>query len=91
MACIMTRLAVGDFEAWKPMFDQDAPGVRTAARGYRLFRSIEDPHEVFIQVEFDTTSEALAARDRLVGSGVLDRFADRSGPTVVEEAEVVGY
>jgi hypothetical protein len=90
MACIMTRIAVGDYDAWKPMFDQDAPGAREKAGGYRLFRNVEDPGEVFIQVEFDSTDEALAARDRLVASGVLDRFADRSGPTVVEEAEAAG-
>ncbi len=89
MACIMTRIAVGDYDAWKPMFDQDAPGARERASGYRLFRNVDDPSEVFVQVEFDSTEEALAARDRLVASGVLDRFADRSGPTVVEEAEAV--
>ncbi len=89
MACIMTRIAVGDYDAWKPMFDQDAPRAREKASGYRLFRNVDDPSEVFVQVEFDSTEEALAARDRLVASGVLDRFADRSGPTVVEEAEAV--
>jgi hypothetical protein len=91
MACIMTRIAVGDYDAWKRMFDQDTPRARAAATGYRLFRGVDDPNEVFIQVEFDSTEEALAARDRLVSSGVLDRFADRSGPTVVEEAEAVGH
>jgi hypothetical protein len=75
--------------AWKPMFDQDTPDARAEATGYRLFRSVDDPNEVFVQVEFDPTAEALAARDRLVASGVLDRFADRSGPTVVEEAKAV--
>jgi hypothetical protein len=90
MACIMTRIAVGDYDAWKPMFDEDVPGARVTARGHRLFRNVDDPNEVFIQVEFDSTDEAVAARDRLVASGVLDRFADRSGPTVVEEAEAVG-
>lgn len=87
MACIMTRISVGDFEAWKPAFDQDQPGTREHATGYRVFRNVDDRNEVFIQVEFETTEQALAARARLVASGVLDRFTDRSGPTVVEEAE----
>ena len=91
MTCMMTRIAVGNYDAWKPMFDQDTPGARTAATGYRLFRSVDDPNEVFVQVEFDSTEEALAARERLVASGVLDRFADLSGPTVVEEAEAARY
>ena len=85
----MTRIQVGDFDTWKPMFDQDLPGARRSATGYRLFRNREDSNEVFIQVEFDSTQEALAARERLLSSGVLDRFSDRTGPTVVEEAEAV--
>ena len=89
MAVIFTRINVGDYEAWKPMFDQDGPGARRSAVGYRLFRNTEDPNEVFIQVEFDSTDEAIAARERLVSSGVLDRFADKTGPTVVEVAEAV--
>jgi len=89
MPFIMTRIEVGDYESWKPMFDLDAPGTRTTALGHRLFRSVENPNEVFIQVQFDSTEEAAAAQQRLVGSGVLDRFSDLSGPTVVEEAEAV--
>lgn len=91
MTLILTRIHVGDYDAWKPMFDQDAPGARRSARGYRLFRNAEDPNEVFIQVEFDSAAEARAARDRLLRSGVLDRFADTTGPTVVEVAEAVRY
>jgi hypothetical protein len=89
MPFIMTRIQVGDYDAWKHLFDRDAPGTRRAASGYRIFRNVEAPGEVFIQVEFDTPDEAHAARERLVGSGVLDRFADRTGPTVVELAEAV--
>jgi hypothetical protein len=90
MAFIMTRIDVGDYEAWKPLFDVDTPGARRSASGHRLFRSVENPSEVFLQIDFDSTEAALAGRERLVASHVLDRFADRSGPTVVEEVEVVG-
>jgi hypothetical protein len=69
------------------MFDLDAPQTRRTALGYRLFRSIENPSEVFIQVEFDSTEEAASARQRLLTSGVLDRFRDKTGPTLIEEAE----
>jgi hypothetical protein len=89
MAVILTRINVGDYDAWKPMFDQDRPGARHSATGYRLFRNQGDPNEVFIQIEFDSTEEAIAARERLLSSGVLDRFPDKTGPTVVEEAEAV--
>jgi hypothetical protein len=89
MTYIFTRIDVGDYDAWKPMFDQDAPGARRAATGYRLFRNLQNPNEVFIQVEFDSTEDAIAAQERLLASGVLDRFTDKSGPTVVEDAETV--
>jgi hypothetical protein len=91
MAFILTRIDVGDYDAWKPMFDQDLPGTRRSATGHRLFRNTENPNEVFIQVEFDSAAEAIAARERLLTSGVLDRFQDKTGPTVVEEAERVRH
>jgi hypothetical protein len=89
MAFILTRIQVGDYDAWKPLFDQDRPGTRRSAVGHRLFRNSDNPNEVFIQVEFDSTEEAHAARQRLLASGVLDRFPDRTGPTVVEAAETI--
>jgi hypothetical protein len=89
MPFIMTRINVGDFDAWKPSFDKDIPRAREAATGYRLFRSLQDPGEVFVQVEFASADDARIGRDRLLSSGVLDRFSDKSGPTVVEEVETV--
>jgi hypothetical protein len=89
MAFILTRIDVGDYDVWKPLFDQDLPGTRRQAVGHRLFRNSDNPNEVFIQVEFDSTEEAHAARRRLLNSGVLDRFQDKTGPTVVEEAEAI--
>ena len=50
MAFVLTRINVGDYDAWKPLFDQDAPGARRAAKGYRIFRNTEDPGEVFVLV-----------------------------------------
>lgn len=91
MALILTRIQVGDYDAWKPMFDLDKPGARKEAKGHRIFRSVDDPGELFIQVEFASADEARADRERLLGSGVLDRFDDKTGPTIVEEAESVTY
>jgi hypothetical protein len=87
MPAILTRVVVGDYDAWKPMFDQDVPGARRSALGHRLFRSTDNPGEVFVQVEFESLEEAEAARERLLASGVLDRFPDHTGPTIVDEAE----
>jgi hypothetical protein len=89
MTYILTRINVGDYDEWKAMFDKDVPGARESASGWRIFRSVENPSEVFIQVEFSSADEAAAARERLLASGILDRFSDKTGPTVVEEAETV--
>ena len=89
MAFILTRIQVGDYDTWKPMFDQDAPRARESSSGWRIFRGVENPNEVFIQVEFASAEDAATARERLLASGVLERFDDKAGPTVVEEAEVV--
>jgi heme-degrading monooxygenase HmoA len=91
MAFILTRIQVGNYDAWKPMFDQDAPGARQAAKGHRILRSVDDPNEVFIMVEFASADEANAGREKLLASGVLDRFSDKTLPKVVEEAEAVSY
>jgi hypothetical protein len=90
LAFILTRINVGDYEAWKPMFDQDKPGARSASTGWRIFRSVDEPGQVFIQVEFESVEDAQQGRERLLASGVLDRFSDKYGPTVVEEAETIG-
>jgi hypothetical protein len=89
MAFMLTRINVGDYEAWKPMFDQDQPGARAGSKGWRLFRSVDDPGQVFIQVEFGSVEEAQEGREKLLASGVLDRFSDKYGPTIVEVAEEV--
>jgi hypothetical protein len=90
MAFILTRIQVGDYDVWKPLFDQDAPRAREAAKGYRVFRSMDDPGEVFVLVEFESSEDAQVARERLLDSGVLDRFEDKTGPTLIEVVESVG-
>jgi len=91
MAFILTRIDVGNYERWKPMFDQDAPGARSAAMGHRLLRNADAPNEVFILIEYGSAKEAKTGRERLLASGVLDRFDDKDDPKVLEEAEQVGY
>jgi hypothetical protein len=86
-AFIITRIQVGDYDAWRPMFDQDRPRAREKASLQRVFRSTDDPNMVFIHLEFDSADDADEARRRLLESGVLDRFEDKDGPTVVVEAD----
>jgi len=91
LAFILTRIDVGDYDAWKPMFDKDAPGARRAAKGYRILRSVDNPGEVTLLIEFASAEDAEVGRDRLLASGVLDRFADKDLPKIVEEAEAHTY
>jgi hypothetical protein len=90
-AFIVTRIHVGDYDTWKPMFDKDEPGTRHAAKGHRVLRSLDDPNEVFVLVEFASPGAANAARKKLLAAGVLDRFSDKTLPRVVEDAETVTY
>jgi hypothetical protein len=87
-AFIITRIQVGDYEGWRPMFDEDRPRAREKAKVQRVFRSVEDPDHVFIFLEFASLEDAQESRQRLVDSAVLDRFADKHGPNVVVEADV---
>ena len=69
------------------MFDQDRPRAREKARIQRVLQSVDDPNEVFIYLEFASVEDAQQARERLVTSGVLDRFDDKHGPNVLVEEE----
>jgi hypothetical protein len=91
MAFIVTRINVGDYDTWKPMFDKDAPGARRSAKGHRVLRGVENPNEVFVVVEFASTEDAQVGREKLLASGVLDRFSDKDLPRIVEEAEASTY
>lgn len=84
-AFIITRIQVGDYDRWRPMFDQDHPRAREKAKVQRVFRKVDDPQHVFILLEFDSVEDAQEARQRLESSGVLDRFEDKHGPNVLEE------
>ena len=90
-AFLVTRIHVDDYDTWKPMFDKDEPGARHTAKGHRVLRSLDDPNEVFLLVEFASSDAANAAREKLLAAGVLDRFPDKTLPRVVEEAEAVTY
>lgn len=91
MPFIVTRINVGEYDRWKPMFDKDEPGARRSAKGHKILRGVENPGEVFVVVGFASLEEATAGRERLLASGVLDRFQDKDLPKVVEEAEAVTY
>ncbi len=86
-AFIITRIQTGDYDRWRPLFDQDAPRAREKATLQRVLRSVDDPNEVFIYLEYGSQADADEARSRLLAAGVLDRFADKHGPTVLLDAD----
>jgi hypothetical protein len=85
-AFIITRIQTGNYERWRPMFDQDQPRAREKALVQRVLQSTDDANEVFIYLEYANLEDANEARDRLVSSGVLDRFDDTHGPNVLVDA-----
>jgi hypothetical protein len=85
-AFVITRIQTGDYDRWRPMFDQDRPRAREKAQTQRVLRNVDDPNEVFIYLEFSSLDDATEARERLLSSGVLDRFEDTHGPTVLSDA-----
>ena len=85
-AFILTRIQTGDYDTWRAMFDQDRPNAREKATYKRVFRMVDDPNHVFVFLEFATVEEAQESRSRLVDTGVLDKFEDKHGPNVLEEA-----
>jgi hypothetical protein len=85
-AFIITRIQTDDYATWRPMFDQDRPQARVKATSERVLRSVDDPNHVFVYLEFASLDDANEARRRLLESGVLDRFEDKHGPNVLEEA-----
>jgi hypothetical protein len=82
-AFIITRIQTGDYDRWRPMFDQDKPRARERAVLQRVLQGADDPNEVFIYLEFRNLDDAQEARNRLLSSGVLDRFEDKNGPHVL--------
>jgi hypothetical protein len=61
--------------------------VRKTAKGYQIFRSVDNPNKVFVGVEFASAEEATSFRERLLASGALDDMTVVTPPTVVEVAD----
>jgi hypothetical protein len=52
---------IGDFETWKAAFERDPVGRKqSGVRRYRVFRPVDDPKYVMIDLDFEATSEAEA-------------------------------
>lgn len=57
---------VPNFDAWKEAFDSDPINrEQSGVRRYRVFRPIDDPNYVMIDLEFDSAGEAEAVHAAL--------------------------
>jgi hypothetical protein len=66
MATLQIEHAISDFDVWKRAFDADP--VRRAESGvrrYRVFRPVDDPNYVKVDLEFNSSSEAETFRAAL--------------------------
>jgi hypothetical protein len=91
MALILGRFEVPDYDAWKQMFDSDPAGRKQSAKGHQVFRSTDNPNDVFVGVEFASADEASPFKERLMASGALDNLTVKTEPTVVELADRAEY
>jgi hypothetical protein len=91
MAVYMLMNFDADWDEWKPVFDSDPAGRRQIAKRHSIARSVDNPNDIFLRTEYDSVDDAKALRDKLLASGVLDRFNVKTGPTIVEVAEQETY
>jgi hypothetical protein len=85
VAIMLIHFEVDDYDAWKPLFDEDPAGrAEAGATSYKVSRAVDNPNEAFIRVEFPSVDQAKAFREKLLASGALERGGMRlkSGPTV---------
>jgi hypothetical protein len=61
MCTLKIEHPINDFETWKAAFDRD-PAQRqlSGVRSYRVFRPLDDPNYIIIDLDFDGTTEAHA-------------------------------
>ncbi len=85
---------VAEYHTWKEAFDSDPVGrEKSGVRRYRIFRPIDDPNYVMIDLEFDTPgeAEALLAAMRVVWDRVARIITSKPQARIVETAETQEY
>ena len=81
----------GDFDAYKQRFDADPLGRKGVAKGHTILRSVDNPNQFFIRVEFDAVEDAKSFAAKVRGSDMLSDMDVKLSPTVVELAERATY
>lgn len=94
MSILRIEHPVLDYDAWKQAFDGDPVGREQAGvRRYQVFRGVDDPGFVMIDLEFDTSTEAeaLLASMRRVWEGVSGTIISDPHARIVQTVETKEY
>ena len=91
MALVVMSFQVDDYDEWKKLFDADPADRKSVAKGHRLSRSVDNPNEVYLAVEFPSADDARTVVGRLRERGVFERYTPTVGPTITEVAEEITY
>lgn len=66
MTTLRVELEVRDYDLWRSAFEKDSGGrERSGARRYRIFRPVDNEHEVMLDLDFDSEADAGAFLDTL--------------------------
>jgi len=92
MATLHVENTVHDYDDWKAVFDKFDSQRRTrGVRSYRVARGHDDPHQVIVDLEFDSTTRAEEFREFLRGVLTTPQsrapLADHRPPTIFEVVE----
>lgn len=92
MPTLRIQHSVPNYEGWKGAFDSDpADRKGSGVRQYSVFRSVDDPNLVMIDLEFDSVEEArglLATMERIwMGPGKA--FMHNPEAWIVDSVETV--
>ena len=91
MALMLMGFEVDNYDEWKQLFDSDPGGRKAVAKGHRLSRSVDNPNEIYLAVEYSSAADAKAVLGRLQQAGVFERFQPLFGPAITEVAEESTY
>lgn len=92
MSILRIEHSVPDFNGWKRAFDSDPADRRgSGVTRYKVFRSVDDPNYVMIDLEFETVGEAegLLAKMRHVWNGEGQKVMRNPQARIVEQMEAI--
>jgi heme-degrading monooxygenase HmoA len=83
MVHVLVRHKVSDYNRWKEAFDSHLNTRKRAGEiGFRLFHNADDPHDIFVLLDWQTADEAR----RFMNSDELRSAMEKAG--VVGAAEI---